>query len=245
MQGYLEDLAYIHDVGFSDYALQASPGLLAILRRNGVRRGLVVDLGCGGGRWARRLNQAGYDVLGIDQSAAMIRLARRRAPQSKFVVASLLSVDLPQCDAITSIGECLNYRFDERSGERALAGLFRRVHAALRPGGVFVFDVAGRARSPGRIPRRLWSQGGDWAILVETKGSENGRSLTRSMTCYRQVGKLYRRSEETHRLRLYQAPDLAAALEEIGFETTVLTHYGRFALPAGVAAVIARKPQPS
>src|SRR5262245_26473393 len=63
---YREDLAYIHDVGFSAFALQAAPGLLALLRRGGVTQGLVVDLGCGTGLWAAELLRAGYQVLGVD-----------------------------------------------------------------------------------------------------------------------------------------------------------------------------------
>jgi hypothetical protein len=50
---FREDLAYIHDSGFSHFVLNAAPGLLQILRFNGVDGGLVLDLGCGSGRWAR------------------------------------------------------------------------------------------------------------------------------------------------------------------------------------------------
>ena len=85
-------MAYIHDVGFGDYAKKAAPGLLRILRTCGVKEGLVVDLGCGSGHWARELNRAGYRVLSVDQSLAMIRLARQKAPASKFKVASSLAV---------------------------------------------------------------------------------------------------------------------------------------------------------
>jgi len=35
---------------------------------------LIVDLGCGSGRLALELNRAGYECLGIDQSAAMSSL---------------------------------------------------------------------------------------------------------------------------------------------------------------------------
>jgi len=55
MKGYGEDLAYVHDAGFTGYCLNAAPGLLRALKRNGITGGLVVDLGCGSGRWARAL----------------------------------------------------------------------------------------------------------------------------------------------------------------------------------------------
>jgi len=154
MPGYGTDLAYIHDAVFSDYGRKAAPGLLRILRRSGINGGQVTDLGCGSGRWVRELNRNGYAALGVDQSPAFIRLARRMAPHSRFVCASLLKVTLPACDAVTSIGECLNYSFDRKAGKRELAQLFARIHDALRPGGAFIFDVAEPGRIPNEQPRR-------------------------------------------------------------------------------------------
>ena len=46
---YGEDLAYIHDVGFGDYALGSATGILELLARTGIREGLVVDLAAGAG----------------------------------------------------------------------------------------------------------------------------------------------------------------------------------------------------
>ena len=235
MRGYGSDLAYIHDAGFGDFARKAAPGLLAILRRAAIRSGLVVDLGCGSGIWAAELARGSYDVLGIDISRAMIKLARKRAPAARFVNASFLSAKLPPCDAVTAIGECFNYTFDRRNGRRELARFFRRVHEALRPGGVFIFDIA----EPGRALRRAYAQGKDWAILFE---AEPGRDLLiRRMTTFRQVGKLYRRSEATHRLCLYRSSDIAAELRGAGFTVRVLRAYGRMPLPSANAAFVATK----
>lgn len=47
MDAYQEDLAYVHDVGFTTFVRGAAPGILEILRRQGIRGGLVIDLGCG------------------------------------------------------------------------------------------------------------------------------------------------------------------------------------------------------
>jgi SAM-dependent methyltransferase len=149
MPGYAEDLAYIHDAGFSGFITEAAPGLLAMLRKHRIGGGNVVDLGCGSGRWAAMLGSAGYKVTGIDQSAAMIRMARKIAPAAKFHTASLWGAALPSCDAVTAIGECVNYTFDGERGLRDLRLLFRRAGHALRPGGLFVFDFA----TPLRIPR--------------------------------------------------------------------------------------------
>ena len=79
MTGYSDDLAYIHDSGYGDFARGAAPALLRALRTSGFQSGLVVDLGCGSGIWAQRLLDAGYKVLGLDISPAMVRLARKKA----------------------------------------------------------------------------------------------------------------------------------------------------------------------
>jgi SAM-dependent methyltransferase len=242
MRGYRADLAYIHDVGFSDYARKAAPVLLRILSACGVKEGLVVDLGCGGGHWARELNRAGCRVLGVDRSPSMIRLARQKAPQSKFVVASNFTVELPPCDAITSIGECLNYRFEERDSRNALVCLFKRAYRALRSGGVFIFDVAGPTRFRKKTPQEIWRTGRDWAVLVNTSVDKEKETLCRRIIAFRKVGRLYRRSEEIHHLQLYRPSDLLGALARCGFDAHTLRGYGRFRFPTGITGILAIKP---
>ena len=150
---YREDLAYIHDVGFGGFAREAAPVLLDALRRQGVVQGLVIDLGCGSGVLSQAVSDAGYDVLGIDLSEAMVDLARRRVPPGRFRVESLLSSELPPCVAVAAVGECVNYLFDDRNSSSTLAKLFRRIHAALAPQGLFLFDVVVPGRVPGPGPR--------------------------------------------------------------------------------------------
>ena len=240
-RGYREDVAYVHDAGFRDYALNAAPGLLQVLRANGVWEGLIVDLGCGSGRWAAELNRSGYDVMGIDQSPSMIQLARGIAPASKFRIGSLWRAKLPACDAVTSIGECLNYRFDASNSRVALRSLFGRVYRALRAGGVFVIDFAELDRLPKQMPRRSWFEGRGWAILVSVSGDRKRNLLRREIVCFRKAGKLFRRSVEIHMLRLYRTRDLLRELTRVGFTARAVKGYGRFRFPAGIAGIVAVK----
>jgi len=238
---YGEDLAYIHDVGFGGYALGAAPGILEILARGGIREGLVVDLGCGSGLWAKELTDAGYNVLGVDVSEAMVGISRSRVPEAEFRVASLFEADIPSCNAVTAIGEVLNYLFDSANdGDRALVRLFDRIHAALTPGGVFVFDVAEPGQVTRATPTRTFSEGGNWVVLVEKE--EDRETLTRRIVTFRKAGECYRRTDEVHRLRLYGAVDIADKLRRAGFRDRVARGYGRYRLPKAHAAFVARKP---
>ena len=238
---YRDDLAYIHDAGFGQLATASAPVLLEALRRSGHDHGLVVDLGCGSGLLSERLVEARYDVLGIDISQSMIDLARAKVPRGRFVVGSILTAELPPCIAVAAVGECFNYLFDPGNTKVGLVRLFGRIHVALEPGGLLLFDVAGPGRVPEDGPRRAFSVGEDWAVLAIVEEDRRRGVLTRSMTTFRRVGELYRRDEEVHRQRLYRASDLASELRAIGFRARILRGYGSYRFPPGLAGILARK----
>ncbi len=239
---YREDLAYIHDVGHADFALRSAPGILDALRENGIPDGLVVDLGCGSGLWARELLGAGYRALGIDISAAMVEIARRKAPGAEFRVGSLFEAGIPSCDAVTAVSEVLNYLFDPENGERGLERLFRRVYEALRPGGVFVFDVLGPGQVPPGTASRGWSAGEDWAVLNEREENAARGTMERRIVSFRKVGERYRRDDEVHRVRLYGPGGVRDELGQVGFEVEILHAYGDYPLGENHAAFVARRP---
>lgn len=232
MSEYKADLARIHHEGFGDFAERAAPGLLEMLWRAGIRDGLVVDAGCGSGIWARELTRAGFSVFGFDASPAMIAIAREIAPAASFSVAAVEEVSLPRCAAVTAIGEILNYG----STVETVRDFFLRVHAALQPGGLFVFDLA-EPSDAHLADRKI--EGDDWIVLVHK--SLEGDVLTRRITSYRQAGEEVRRSEETHSVRLYDRKVVAAMLREAGFQVKVRRSYGSARLPEGHAVFVAAR----
>src|SRR5918993_2514623 len=225
---YGEDLAYIHDVGHAEFALGAAPGIMEILDRNGIHHGLVVDLGCGSGLWARKLVDAGYRVVGIDISEAMIELSRNRVPGAEFRVGSLFEAEIPRCAAVTAVSEVLNYLFDPENEDRGLGRLFRRVYDALAPGGVFVFDALGPGQVPPGATARGFRVGEDWAVLSEREEDPEQGTMVRRIVSFRKVGKHYRRDEEVHRVRLYAPEEVSAELRDVGFGVRTLDAYGDY-----------------
>jgi SAM-dependent methyltransferase len=215
--------------------------LVEALRRGGFDRGLVVDLGCGSGLLSRAVADAGYEVLGIDISPAMIALARARTPGGTFRVASLLSSEIPRCIAVAAVGECFNYLFDRTNTRSSRSRQLRRIHAALEPGGLLLGDVAGPGRVPGTGPRCLFREGEDWAVLVTVEEDARRRLLTRRITSFRRAGALYRRDAEVHRQRLIPRAELTDQLRTIGFRVRILRGYGPSPFPPGLIGFLARK----
>lgn len=219
-------MAFVHHVGFGELARRAGPELVARLRAAGIGRGRVVELGCGSGILAARLVRAGYEVVGVDVSPAMLRLARRAAPKARFVAASLHDFELPPCDAVIALGEGLAY-VPVRGRMPSLARLFARVATALRPGGLFAFDLIVRdERTP--LAARGFREGRDWAVLSEV--SERGARLERRITTFRKLGSSYRRSHEVHAQRLVDPKEIARQLRAAGFAVTLAGAYGEVEL---------------
>jgi SAM-dependent methyltransferase len=180
-------------------------------------------------------------VLGIDISPGMLALARERVPDGRFIKGSLLTADLPPCVAVTAVGECINYLFDRGNTRPALARLFRRVHAALLPGGLFLFDVAGPGRVPGDGPQRIFREGDDWAVLVIAEEDRRRGLLTRRITSFRKVGELYRRDHEIHEQRLLAPGEVTRLLRAVSFRVRRLRGYGPLRFGPGHTGFLARK----
>ncbi|MEM7482404.1 MAG: methyltransferase domain-containing protein [Acidobacteriota bacterium] len=227
-------------MGFGDFAEGAGRALLGILETRGLRDGLVYDLGCGDGRWARRLVEAGYDVVGADLSAAMIRRAREAVAEGDFRLASLWEIALDACQAVTILGEGLGYAAAGDPSETRLKGFFQRLFDKLQPAGLLAFDVI-VAGPDHPMQYRDWRAGDDWAILTEVNEDPARHRLTRSMTIFRRIGESYRRSQERHAVSVLEEEKLVRLLEETGFEVEVASRYGDFDLAPRRRAFLATK----
>lgn len=140
---YAEGFAQAYDEHWSPYPTRAAEQLLRLHRAldPGAERRLL-DIGCGTGIVAAQFQQAGYEVTGLDVSEAMLRRARARlgdgavlvhGDAAEFTVAEPFPLAVSTYDIPNHLG----------SPER-IRSYLERVHRAVRPGGVFAFDVATR-----------------------------------------------------------------------------------------------------
>lgn len=101
----------------------------------------VLDLGCGPGLYAEALARQGHRVMGIDFSSRSIDHARREAARKGLEIdyrcMNYLDLDeAPEFDLAILIYNDFSPLVPEDRGR-----LLQRVFAALKPGGVFLFDV--------------------------------------------------------------------------------------------------------
>jgi 2-polyprenyl-3-methyl-5-hydroxy-6-metoxy-1,4-benzoquinol methylase len=100
----------------------------------------VLDVGCGIGRWSRRLASRGARVTGIDLSPTMVAEARARATQEgvgercRFLVADLAELELRTRYDLVLCVTVLQHILDPERHRRAL----ERLQAHLSDGGRLV-----------------------------------------------------------------------------------------------------------
>ncbi len=233
--GYEEDLAFVHQDGFTDLAEAAARMLHDFVSPPA----LVVDLGCGGGTLLRALLDSGFSGHGVDLSPAMIDLAAHVVPEATLAVGDAFAVEIPRCDAVTAVGEVFNYAFVEH-GEADVQAAFRRIHDALNPGGVFLFDVATLGRA-GNGPTQAKRAGKGWR--VEARAEEADGWLTRTIDTWRnQPDGTTRHTQEVHRLRLMDPTWVMDALAAAGFAAEHLGGFDDFGFQEGWDGFLATKP---
>ena len=235
------NLALIHNAGCGALATGAGRIVLDHLRRRareGRGEGALVDLGCGSGVLAEQISLMGFPVVGIDLSAHLVRLAQTRVPRGVFQVGSIYEAELPRAAAVTMIGEVVNYCVAGKPAAADLDALLQRIHAALEPGGLLLFDAAAPGRQ-GEAARQSFRHGPDWTVLVEQR--EDGRVLTREITTFRAAGDLYRRENEQHLLHLWPVDEMQEALARAGFSVALIDRYDDVALPPGLVGYRAER----
>lgn len=121
--------------------------------------GTVVELGVGTGRIAVPTATAGVRVLGIDSSAAMLDVCRRRAVAAG--IAELVDLrlgdyaDPPVTERVPLVTCPFRAYLHLRTDEERVAAL-RAAHALLEPGGRLVFDVFAPSRADIRATDQRW-----------------------------------------------------------------------------------------
>ena len=116
--------------------------IVETLAQDEIKDGLVLELGCGTGTVTEMLAEAGYDMIGIDNSEEMLAEAMEKRVESGHNILYLLQ-DMQDFElygtvrAVISVCDSMNYLTDEED----LEYVFALVNNYLDPGGLFVFDM--------------------------------------------------------------------------------------------------------
>lgn len=181
----------------------------------------VLDLGCGPGLYAERICKAGAQVVGLDISACSIEYARNSSARAgleiEYNCMNFLDMDYnAEFDVVIQVyGELCTFSNENRDR------LLKKVHRALKKGGIFIFDISTRELRNKWGIKKSWnvSEGGFWRQgrhLVLEQGfdyPENNIWLDQYTVIDEAACKVYR-----NWFRDYSLDEISSILSETGFQ---------------------------
>lgn len=231
--GFAEVYDRFMDVPYDDW--QAS--VQEILNREEIRDGLLLELGCGTGQMTERLAQAGYDMIGVDNSEEMLGIARQTQLDQKekkeqglippYPDILYLEQDMREFElygtvrAVVSVADTMNYLTEPEDFVQTL----RLVNNYLDPKGIFLFDIKTVHAFRDVLGDATYAfQDEDASLIWENYYDEEEQMNEYDLTMFlRQDNGLFEKQEETHLQRAYTKDEIRQMVEESGMELVSLT----------------------
>ena len=194
--------------------------LVRILRRYGVKDGLVLELGCGTGKMTRLLSGAGYDMIGVDISGDMLGIARQAETPASSIL--YLNQDMREFElygtvrAVVSVCDSMNYITEKGD----LQKVFSLVNNYLDPGGIFVFDLNTPYKYRELMGTATICENREEASFIwENDYNRYTRINEYDLTFFvREKDGRYQKYEETHYQRAYEIKKIKELIEKSGLE---------------------------
>ena len=104
----------------------------------------VIDVGCGTGNHSLRLSRLGYEVVGVDISPMMLKIAKGKDKEAKvrFVQGDMRKLaDIIPKGKRFDAAICLGQAFSSMITNRDVDALFHGLHKMLRKNGLFIFST--------------------------------------------------------------------------------------------------------
>lgn len=195
--------------------------LVGILKEFGLTNGLVLDLGCGTGTLTELLSEAGYEMIGVDNSEAMLNIALEKRNRSGQDILYLLQ-DMREFElygtvrAIISVCDSINYLLTQED----ITATFRLVNNYLDPGGILIFDFNTDYKYREIIGDSTIAENREecsfiWENYYHEEEGINEYDLT---VFVRKEGNDFHRFRENHYQRGYTLTQIIACLRAAGLE---------------------------
>ena len=174
----------------------------------------ILDLGCGVGRHALELARRGYQVTGVDRTAAYLAEAQKRAREEglpgAFLTADMREFVRPAAfDVVLSLYTSFGYFEDAADNKKVLVN----VAHSLKPEGRFVLQLMGKEVLARIFQARNWREQDGTYFLQERTLSDNWGRMQNRWILIRDG--TVQETNVSH--WIYSAAELASLLTSSGF----------------------------
>ncbi len=192
------------------------------LSEEGITDGLILELGCGTGTLTQMLEDAGYDMIGVDNSMEMLEEANRKKAEEGRNILYLLQ-DMQEFElygtvrAVVCACDSINYLTERED----VVQCFKLVNNYLDPKGLFLFDFNTVHKYRDVIGDTVIAENREdcsfiWENYFDEESCINEYDLT--LFIEEPESGLYEKHVETHYQRGYELAEMRACLEEAGLE---------------------------
>lgn len=177
---------------------------------------VACDLCCGTGTFALEMTARGIKTYGVDLSADMLRVARKKLNNRVTLIhGDMRSFRLPErVDLITCEYDSLNHLPRHPDLGRA----FRAVARALKPGGWFAFDVNNRGAFESVWAPTWFLDHGPIALVMQGHHQQGEYTASVDVHWFVQKGRHWERHHEHVVERCWEPDEIEACLAAAGFE---------------------------
>ena len=184
-------------------------------------KNLVLDLGCGTGTLTELLHRKGYDMIGVDYSEDMLRVATEKREQTGSQILYLCQ-DMRELDLYSTVGtvisvcDSLNYLLEDED----MVETFRLVNNFLYPGGIFIFDFNTVYKYEQVIGDTTIAENREECSFIwENYYHEDECINEYDLTIFtKEKNDLFRRFTETHYQRGYTLEEIKSFVSQAGLE---------------------------
>jgi len=124
---------------------------IQFIKNNISTEGWILDLGCGTGRHTILLSKEGFNVVGLDISSKLLKIAKQHQTQAQLVKADLQH--LPFKDKAFTIALSLDNSFGYLPTEEADFKSLKELRQTLCHSGLFILDVFNREQLKRKYPK--------------------------------------------------------------------------------------------
>lgn len=231
MSTIYQGFAYVYDKFMDNIPYEEwSRYLIKQFQVYSVNCGTLLDLGCGTGTLCKKMANAGYSVIGVDNSEDMLTIAADKLLSTENT--TLLCQDMAElnlgntlCDGCYCICDSLNYLLTPEQ----ILSTFIGVHKYLRQNGIFIFDLKTEYFYKNTLGDQTFcDHQEDCSYTWENSYFEEDHINQYELTLFvkDEKGDLFQRFSEIHHQRAYALQEIVDLLKQSGLE--YVTAYDAF-----------------
>jgi ubiquinone/menaquinone biosynthesis C-methylase UbiE len=222
MKNVYGDFSRYYDMlGWNLFAGICTERLVAFFKLRGEKPETVLNLACGTGELEKSLRKTGIKFTGVDASPGMLREARRKCPEVRFVKADAAEVRLnKKFNMVLFLFDSANHMYSLSH----LSRVFKNARRHLKKGGYFIFDI----NTPAGL--KAWEEtqvrrARNYTVITMGIYDEEEMTAEVIIEAFITEGRSYKRTVQLLTEKTYGTQDIIQALVKAKLDKIVITSF--------------------